>query len=134
MKNDSTREIGRFGEQVICNYLIQNGCAILERNFMTRHGEIDIIAEDEQYIMFIEVKTRSETKFLQKYGRPANAVNKDKWQHITYAANTYLRQYKPTKMLRLDVAEIYLTPIPNIENDTEFISARINYIKSAYRR
>ena len=132
MKNDSTREIGRFGEQVVCNYLKQHGCTILERNYMTRHGEIDIIAEDDQYIMFIEVKTRSETKFLQKYGRPANAVNKHKWQHITYAANTYLNQRKPTKMLRLDVAEIYLTPI--IENDTEFISARINYIKSAYRR
>lgn len=132
MKNDSTREVGRFGEQVICDYLISNGCKILERNYMTRHGEIDIIAEDEQCIMFIEVKTRSDTKALNKYGRPANAVNKYKWQHIIYAANTYIRKYNPTKMFRLDVAEVYLTPIEN--NDTKFISTRINYIKSAYRR
>ena len=132
MKNDSTREIGRFGEQVACNYLKNHGCTILERNYMTRHGEIDIIAEDDTCIMFIEVKTRSENKFLQKYGRPANAVNKQKWQHITYAANTYIRAHNPTKMFRLDIAEIYLTTV--YDNDTEFISARINYIKSAYRR
>lgn len=128
MSKDTTREIGRFGENVICDYLIKNGCTILERNYMTRHGEIDIIAEDDKYIMFIEVKTRSETPALKKYGRPANAVNKYKWQHIIYAANTYIRKHNPMKMIRLDVAEVYIT------NYNDFISTRINYIKSAYRR
>ena len=127
--NDSTRSVGNFGEKVVCNYLKKNGYNILERNYLTRHGEIDIIAEDEQFIVFIEVKTRSETEFLLKYGNPRQAVNRVKWQHIIYAANTYINKFKHKKMPRLDIVEVYITP-----HENGFISARINHIKSAYRR
>ena len=57
MKN--TRNIGFKGEDICCEYLESIGFRILERNFLTRHGEIDIIAEDERYIVFAEVKLRT---------------------------------------------------------------------------
>lgn len=132
MNGDTTREIGRFGEQVVCDYLKRKNCLILERNYFTRHGEIDIIAEDDTHLLFIEVKTRSETAALRRYGRPANAVNQAKWQHIISAANVYIKSHHRTKPFRLDVAEVYLTKF--IDNNTEIFSTRINYIKSAYRR
>lgn len=128
--NMKNKELGNFGERVICDYLIKNDFKILENKYYTKHGEIDIIAEDGDYLVFIEVKTRTDNDLTKKYGRPANAVNKTKWQHILYAANTYIKQNNIIgKKFRLDVAEVYVSP-----EDNGFMSARIKYIKSAYRR
>ena len=134
MNGNSNRSTGRFGENVVCCYLKKQGIGILERNYYTKHGEIDIIAEDDSHIIFIEVKTRFENELMAKYGRPAAAVNRVKRQHILYAANSYLREnkYRTHKTIRLDVAEVYLSVIG--DNEPQFYSARINYIKSAFSR
>ena len=50
---------GRFGEQLTAEYLEEKGYEIVERNFKCRFGEIDIIAQNDRYLAFVEVKTRS---------------------------------------------------------------------------
>ena len=53
-----TTEIGRLGETAVCRQLEQQGYSIVRRNFCVRGGEIDIIAENGEYLAFVEVKTR----------------------------------------------------------------------------
>lgn len=124
---NNTRQTGRQGENAACNWLIQNGYTIVTRNYTSRHGEIDIIAEDEQYIVFVEVKFKNDSPHLKKYGRPVLAVNKQKQMHILSAARSYLKKYKPTKKPRIDVIEI----IGKNENDG-FVSLNIKHYKNAF--
>ena len=64
--------LGKLGEKIAEKYLIKNKYTIIEKNFYSKQGEIDIIAEekDTREIVFIEVKTRTNSK----YGRPKDAV------------------------------------------------------------
>lgn len=84
-------EIGRWGEEIAAGYLIRNGYSILERNFYTPEGEIDIIAlqeeKDEQILIFVEVKTRT----TEKYGFPEEAFTRKKWDHMLKAIERYLQ-------------------------------------------
>ena len=97
--------IGKYGEDVAERYLMQKGYNIIERNFMCKQGEIDIIAEHSKYIVFIEVKTRSN----YKYGTPAMATNNIKKQHIKSAANIFLYINKFDKFeIRFDVIEVFI--------------------------
>lgn len=77
------QEIGKWGENIVCQYLKSNNYHIIERNFLCRQGEIDIIAKDKakKELVFIEVKTRSSLK----YGNPAEAVTKQKQRHMKQA-------------------------------------------------
>ncbi len=124
---NNTRQTGRQGENAACNYLLQNGYNIVCRNFTASHGEIDIIAEDEKYIVFVEVKFKNNSVHLKKYGRPILAVNKEKKLRILSAVRSYIRRYNPTKKPRIDVIEI----IGNNENDG-FISLNIKHYKNAF--
>jgi putative endonuclease len=101
----SNREKGNFGEQAALNYLIRNGYIILDRNFRTKYGEIDIIAKDNSYIAFIEVKTRR--NFI--HGLPCESVNKNKQQRIARMALLYILKKKLQDCnFRFDVIEIVL--------------------------
>ncbi len=124
---DNTRQIGRQGENAACDWLIKNGYTIIRRNFLSAHGEIDIIAEDEKYIIFVEVKYRNDSKFLAKYGRPIYAVNAQKRKNIIYTAKYYMRKYHPEKKPRIDVIEI----IGNTEIGG-FVSLNIKHYKNAF--
>lgn len=103
----SNKKIGNLGEERAEDYLKKNSYNILERNFKVLGGEIDIIAKDEttDEIVFVEVKTRSNTN----YGRPAEAVNKIKKFHIIKTAKYYLYKQKINDTnIRFDIIEIYL--------------------------
>ena len=63
--------LGKNGEAVACKYLSKEGYIILERNFRSKFGEIDIIALEDKKVVFIEVKTRRSLN----YGRPSDSVN-----------------------------------------------------------
>lgn len=97
--------LGKFGEDYACLYLIKQGYRILFRNFRCKIGEIDIIAEKEGVFCFIEVKTRSSTR----YGKPAEAVTASKQKRI-YRCAEYYMQYKgminSIPILSFDVIEI----------------------------
>lgn len=80
------KELGNSGEEMAVNHLIKNDYEILERNFRCRSGEIDIVARDEEYIVFIEVKTRTGTNF----GKAIEAINYRKKSRLLKTAAYYL--------------------------------------------
>lgn len=98
-------ELGKYGEEKAVNYLKNQDCQILARNFSCKQGEIDIVAKDKNELVFFEVKTRNSLD----YGMPVDAVNNFKQKHILDAAKYYL--YKNNMMnafVRFDVIEVYL--------------------------
>ena len=125
--SNTTRQTGRQGENAACDWLIKNGYTITRRNYTSPHGEIDIIAEDEKYIIFVEVKYRKNSVFLSKYGRPVYAVNKNKKEHIIYTAKHYINKFNPTKKPRIDVVEIISDELAD-----GFVSLNIKHYKNAF--
>lgn len=124
MKN--TTSIGRFGESVACEYLKKQKFKILEQNYYASHNEIDIIAENKQYIIFVEVKTRSCNDVdALAFGSPASAVTPSKQRRTLAAAQEYISTHSTRKAPRLDVIEIYLS-----KNDNGVL--KINHIEDAF--
>ena len=100
-------EFGKIGESITCKYLCQNHYKIIDKNYYYRGGEIDIIAydEEENELVFIEVKTRSN----YSYGTPAEAVTNVKQKHIYKAARYYIHLHNLYELYtRIDVIEILL--------------------------
>ncbi len=104
---------GRTGEIEATKYLENLEYQILCNNFRCIQGEIDIIAKDGREIVFIEVKTRTSTKF----GEGREAVDKNKQKHILNAAKYYLyKNNLEDSFTRIDVIEVY------IKNDIKIIN------------
>ena len=101
------KEIAVAGESAACLYLENQGFTIDHRNFRIGHLETDIICENDEYILFVEVKTRSGTVLRSKYGSAKDAVDAKKLARITNCAKEYLRLNKPKKKPRIDVIEVY---------------------------
>lgn len=100
------RRIGIIGEKIAHNYLRSNGYDILSTNYYTRSGEIDVIAKKKNYLIFIEVKTRTNNN----YGTPSEAVNYIKKQHMKHSAAIFLsRNNFQMHVIRFDVVEVMLT-------------------------
>lgn len=99
------RSIGNIGEDIAVKWLVKNkNYNILDRNYSTGYGEIDIIAEDGKTLVFVEVKFRNGIG----YGYPAEAVNENKQKRICRAALRYVqRKYKTFDInIRFDVVEL----------------------------
>lgn len=129
MKNDmkNTTEIGRYGESACCEYLRNKKFKILEQNYYASHNEIDIIAENKQYIIFVEVKTRSCSRDSSfEFGTPASAVTYSKQKRTLMAAQTYLTQHPSKKTPRIDVIEVYL------DRNNPLNIMKINHIEDAF--
>lgn len=95
--------LGRKGEDRAAAYLTRQGYRILERNYATPSGEIDVIAMDEETVVFVEVKTRTSDAF----GAPELAVNARKQQRMIKAALGYIRYKKLHQVpCRFDVVAI----------------------------
>jgi len=98
-------KLGSQGEDMAAKYLQKQGYKILQRNFRSRYGEIDIICTLEQSVIFVEVKTRTNTSF----GSPEESITKTKRQHIHKVALIYLETYPyPFKEIRFDVIGILM--------------------------
>ena len=98
-------EIGKIGEDLATKYLESLGYTIIERNFVARQGEIDIVAKDKEEIVFIEVKTRTSAI----YGKPIDAVNELKQKHLISTVKYYLySKHLENEFIRIDVIEVYL--------------------------
>lgn len=97
-------DIGRTGEDIAAQYLTNKGYLIIERNFRSQQGEVDIIARDGEFLVFIEVKNYS----FRSIGTPLGAVRKSKRESIIHAARTYLFKNKIKGInCRFDVLSIY---------------------------
>ena len=112
--------LGKLGESLAVEELERRGYAIVARRYRTRHGEIDIVAEDGDTLVFVEVKTRTREDF----GRPFTAVDQQKRRRISRGALNWLRMLdNPDILFRFDVVEVLVT---------EDASPRIELIKNAF--
>lgn len=101
------RMTGNFGEDAAARYLKRNGYRIISKNHVEDPGEIDVIAKDREYIVFVEVKTRLLGTENPNEPRPASAVTPEKQRKLIAAASCYLA-FNPTPLkVRLDVIEVY---------------------------
>lgn len=110
----SNKITGKFGEEQAQKFLKKMGWKILETNYRySRLAEIDIIAKDKDYIVFVEVKTRSTTNF----GHPFESISKSKLQNIFKAGLAYLQTTKENyKSYRIDVVSVIGKENPKIEH------------------
>lgn len=97
------RELGRFGEERAAQYLRRKGYKIVEMNFSCRAGEIDIIAENREYIAFVEVKLRKDASFAEA----REFVTRAKQLKIIRTAQLWLCENENDKQPRFDVVEVY---------------------------
>ena len=96
--------LGRIGENKAEKHLKSIGYKILEKNFTTDIGEIDLVAKDGEYIVFVEVKTRTNSN----YGAPIDAITYLKRKHMLKTIKYYLFLNKlENNFIRIDVIEIY---------------------------
>ena len=79
------QELGKYGEDLAIRYLQEKSYKIVDRNFDTKYGEIDIIAKDGSELVFVEVKTRTSTDF----GYPEGAINQKKLLHLERMVQVY---------------------------------------------
>lgn len=105
---NTTKKIGDYGEELACSYLKTCNYAILEQNFRFRRGEIDIICQKENMLIFVEVKFRSSSNF----GFPEEVVGDSKIALIQLVAEHYLELIDWKKDIRFDIISI-------IENNTK---------------
>lgn len=112
------RADGSAGEEVAVKLLALNGYSVIERNFRTRTGEIDIIAKDGEYLCFIEVKKRTDTVS----GYPEEAVTPYKIKQIQKTALFYLSKNRisPDTPIRFDVLVILAERYKILRNAFDF--------------
>ncbi len=96
------RHLGQIGEEIAAKFLIQNGYSIVDRNWRTRYGEIDIIAQKDRTICFIEVKTRSNIG----YGYPVEAITPRKLHKMNVTAQLYCLKHRINLPCKLIVIEV----------------------------
>ena len=87
-KNSRNIQLGKWGEQQAEKFLLEKGYQILTRNVRTPYGEIDLIAQKDEILVFVEVKTRSS----RTYGNPEEAVTETKLTHMIDSAESYLQE------------------------------------------
>lgn len=129
------QSLGQIGETLAAQYLEQNGCSVLCRNYRSAHQEIDIIAKDATTLIFVEVKTRSctadELTAAPRYGRPAAAVTAVKQKNLTLAARAYLREHPVSGCrMRFDVIEVYIRRGTDGTHPDDIL--KIHHIRSAF--
>lgn len=97
--------LGKVGEVLACAYLKRCGYEILERNYKTKIGEIDIVARDGKVLVFVEVKTRQS----DIYGLPEEAINVKKRNKLTRLAQLYIKQKRLYQSeARFDIVSILM--------------------------
>ena len=111
------RAIGNKGEDAAVKHLKRLGYTIVERNYFARVGEIDIIAQKDEYLVFVEVKMRRS----EAYGGGVAAVDYHKQQKIRKAAALYLQQKEMEVAVRFDVVIIHSDGRHIAERDIEVI-------------
>lgn len=95
--------LGIKGENLAVTFLKEKGYRIIARNYKTGIGEIDIIAQDGNTMVFIEVKTRADEMF----GQPFEAVNRKKRYKMKNVALLYMKRYGKNFPARFDVVSIF---------------------------
>ena len=108
-------ELGKIGEDLAAQFLVDKGYEIVERNWRNKHKEIDIIAKDGEVLVVVEVKTRQS----DEHGEPDLAVTQQKQTRLIYAANAYLFEHNLDINTRFDVVSIVFNDEAPVINHIE---------------
>ena len=117
-----SRSEGVWGEALVADYLREKGYKLAAHSYRCRFGEIDLIAEQEGTLLFVEVKLRTNLR----YGMPREYVTAKKQEKLRAAALLYLSERELDVPARFDVAEVY-TDVRHSAGKT-----RIRYIANAF--
>lgn len=98
-------DLGKQGEKLAIEYLQKNGYEILEQNFVFQKAEIDIIARKGDWLIVVEVKTRTSTD----YGNPEDFVDKKKIKLLVKAIDEYVQQSDLDLDIRFDIVSLVKT-------------------------
>lgn len=105
-------DLGKYGEQAALRHLLQDGFLILEKNWRFAKDEVDIIAEKNNQLVFVEVKTRKNNF----HGEPEEFVSKVKQKNLIRAANAYVDEKDIFKEIRFDIIAVTLQPELSIQH------------------
>ena len=131
MADTEKQLLGKLGEDIAADYLEKNGYRIVRRNQRFGKNELDIVCEDDDFIVFVEVKTRS-CLYPESgdFGIPSRAVDEGKRKNTVKASRDYLAQSYINKQPRIDVIEVYM-----MEQKSEFKTPtvlKVNHIRNAF--
>ncbi len=122
MMEISSYALGRAGEELACEFLREQGFFISARNYRSERGEIDIIAENREMVLFVEVKLR---KYTAGY-LPREAVTNDKRKRLLHAAKNFIYRSKTLLQPRFDIIEITMNERQDLKD------ADVNWIENAF--
>lgn len=115
------RKLGRFGEDIAVNFLENNGIKVINRNYFTKYGEIDLIGFEKETIIFTEVKLRNNNNF----GLPIESITKSKYNRYKNAIELFLQDTMINyNDIRFDIICIY-----NYKYNDEY---KIEWLKNQY--
>ena len=115
MPSNWKQSLGRWGEDIAANFLKMRGYTILAQNKHIGHAEVDVLAQKDDELVFVEVKTRSSSV----YGQPEEAVDNRKLTHLIEAAQRYVIEEQSDLPWRIDV--IAITGNPNTNTEPEIV-------------
>jgi putative endonuclease len=110
MKKAHHLHIGKVGEDVAVQWLVKNGFTVVERNYWKKWGEIDIVAEKDTCLHFVEVKTTERTSDKNSSVAPEENMHQKKMQRLERVIETYVqeKQISESKEWSIDVCVVYL--------------------------
>ena len=110
MKREVSKSLGHLGETLAAAYLQNKGYTILERNWHSPYGEIDLVARQREAVVFVEVKARAS----KSLGPPEISVTPRKEEHMRQAAEYFIQQHPDlANEWRIDLITIQLQPNDN---------------------
>lgn len=116
------KQVGDKGEQIAADFLCRKGYQLLERNFISRYGEIDLVALENDCVVFVEVKTRT----TQSFGLPEASITPAKLERIQNAGLMWLQAHPESpEDWRIDVVAIILDGKQQIQDIEHFVNVRI---------
>lgn len=122
MSRGDSALLGRWGEALVADYLRRKGFEIIAAGWKCRFGEIDLIAKNRKFLIFVEVKLRKNASFAQA----REFVDQRKQQKLITSAQLYLTQHPTQLQPRFDVAEVYAPQGMDTKNP------EINYWEHAF--
>ncbi len=114
--------LGRLGEELAANYLKENGFFIAARNYRSQRGEVDIIAENREMVLFVEVKLRNHDAGYS----PKEAVTWNKRRRLIHATKNFIYRSHTELQPRFDVIEIIMGERQDLKD------AEVHWIQNAF--
>lgn len=115
------QDLGQLGEKMACDFLKKQGYQIVDQNYRTRGGEIDIVAKNGETLVFVEVKTRISAAF----GYPEEAIDERKCHKLAMTAECYLAEHRLYETdYRIDAIGIEMEPggrLKNLRHETDVV-------------